>query len=321
MHKWAWLMGTLIACGAPEQAASLPVQAAGPVPTPTLIMSAMAAGVDFTMSVEGMPPGADVWFVLSVNGAGPGPCHPVYGVCASIQGPLVVAGRRTVGADGIALLTRAVPGNQDRRLVGAQALVANPATGEAAFSPVVVRLIGDWDLDRVHDDDDNCIYAANADQLDFDGDAWGEACDCDDDDALVALDDDPTTADGGPQQCDVAPAAASFAGVANFQFSTFGLPLRCAAPVSLDYDDALSPEIVGTALCDILGLFLVSFEVTGEVDAGNQIIGVLDDGAGSVIPWTGAISGASPSRQIDGAASGTIAAIGPFSMTMLATEI
>jgi len=52
MRRWAWLLGASIACGAPEQAASLPVEAAGPVPTPTLIMSAMAAGVDFTMSVE-----------------------------------------------------------------------------------------------------------------------------------------------------------------------------------------------------------------------------------------------------------------------------
>jgi hypothetical protein len=320
------VLGSLAACDASEgglaERAAMPVAAAGPAPTPTLLMSPMAAGVDFTMSVEGMPPGAEVWFVLSVNGEGPGPCHPVYGVCASIQGPMVITGRSTVGADGIALVTRPVPANQDRRLIGAQALVADPLTGEAAFSPVVVRLVGDLDLDRVHDDDDNCIYASNADQLDADGDDWGAACDCDDDDAAVALDAMPETADGGPQQCGVASTAASFVGVANFRFTLFGFAVHsCATPVSMDYDDAMTPGIVSTASCSVSSLGLpVVFDVLGEVDSSGQITGTLDDGAGNVTPWTGAISGAAPSRQVNGSASGRVA-IGPFTMSMLATEI
>jgi len=51
-----------------------------------------------------------------------------------------------------------------------------------------LHLLLDSDVDGVVDDSDNCPYAANADQLDTDGDSLGDACDVGGD----ALPDDPT---------------------------------------------------------------------------------------------------------------------------------
>lgn len=48
----------------------------------------------------------------------------------------------------------------------------------------------DWDFDGVTDIDDNCSGTSNADQLNFDGDSWGDACDSDDDnDGTADLED------------------------------------------------------------------------------------------------------------------------------------
>ena len=51
-----------------------------------------------------------------------------------------------------------------------------------------LHLLLDSDVDGVVDDSDNCPYAANADQLDTDGDSLGDACDVGGD----ALPDNPT---------------------------------------------------------------------------------------------------------------------------------
>jgi large subunit ribosomal protein L40e len=51
-----------------------------------------------------------------------------------------------------------------------------------------LHLLLDSDVDGVVDDSDNCPYAANADQLDTDGDSLGDACDVGGD----AFPDDPT---------------------------------------------------------------------------------------------------------------------------------
>ena len=56
----------------------------------------------------------------------------------------------------------------------------------------------DMDADGVMDDDDNCPFIANADQANYDGDNFGDACDDDDDNDTVLDEDDncPTGAKG-----------------------------------------------------------------------------------------------------------------------------
>jgi hypothetical protein len=319
-----------VACGVEQPGATevVAVEQAAPPLQPVLIMSPMAASVDFTMSVEDMPPGADVWFVLSVNGVGSGPCHPVYGACASIQGPLVVIGHRTVDAAGVALVTRRVPANQDFRVVAAQALVGDPLTGDAAFSDIEARLIGDWDLDVVHDSNDNCLYSPNPLQVNLDGDAFGEVCDCDDGDDTIFPGAADAVGDGIDQDCDgtdgpqVPAEIGSFAGDAAFEFSVLGTVVGCQAPIDLELDPTATPVITGNTLCDVGGLGLqVAFNLEGDVDPNGAITGVMDDGAGTVLPWTGTMSGTAPDRVIAGEASGTLSVLGPFSMDFETFEL
>ncbi len=53
-------------------------------------------------------------------------------------------------------------------------------TGSAVFyDNILFGGAGDWDRDDVADNSDNCIFAANADQRDTNGDNFGNACDAD----------------------------------------------------------------------------------------------------------------------------------------------
>ena len=51
--------------------------------------------------------------------------------------------------------------------------------------------INDFDLDGVCDELDNCIDESNEDQLDYDGDGEGDACDFDDGIGIVELNEKP----------------------------------------------------------------------------------------------------------------------------------
>lgn len=62
--------------------------------------------------------------------------------------------------------------------------------GTIDVDPMPAATVPDSDGDTVRDDSDNCIADANTDQLDFDNDLSGDACDADDDNDQVADVDD-----------------------------------------------------------------------------------------------------------------------------------
>jgi len=62
----------------------------------------------------------------------------------------------------------------------------------------------DGDLDGIHDDQDNCVGLANADQADADGDGAGDSCDsCP---SVPSADQTDTDADGLGDVCDACPS-------------------------------------------------------------------------------------------------------------------
>ncbi len=323
------LLLSLVGCLAEVEPASLPGDHLPPPLSPVLNVSPLISGADVTMIVTNAPPGSTVWFLLSTRGEGPGPCHPVYGDCIDLLDPVIRLIHRTADAGGNASVTRRVPPTFDNRLVWFQALVTQ-APSSSGTSAVVERLIGDDDLDYVYDANDNCQGLYNpAPQTDADGDSYGAACDCDDNNpGMNPATPDPTI-DGIDQNCDGYDGppfewTGTYEGTVDFNFNVFGTPTLCSGPVEIDVDALADPQIDGTVQCTVqtaVGPLFVPFTLTGEIDLGSLADGYLDDGGGSVLIWDGAFGGAPPSRTLSGTSTGALLLFGNYTMSFTATEL
>ena len=300
------LLFSLFAC-APEQEgpASLPVaQGAGPFAIP-VTATAVYPGQLATLSVSGLPSGARVTFLRSERGAGAGPCHPSLPACAGVLAPLTVLGTATVATGGDASVAWQVP-------PGAvvpqwlQAFVNIPGTSLAATSPVLVRVPTDGDFDFVPDAQDNCAAVANPDQLDADGDTWGEACDCDDADAALNPDAAEVPFNLIDEDCDgvaVDPWAGDYSGTTHFDFNIAGFITACTGQLAVTVS-ADPTTLVGYGDCvgGIYGAFGVN--LTGTI-TGSTYTGLLQSGVGTA-PLTGTFS------VVGGARTFTASGVGDF---------
>lgn len=314
-----------LALAACAPASTLPQTSQQAPPGATLDVAPLLSGVDTTMVVEGAPANAEVTYLLSTRGRGNEPCHP-NGVCGSLAPRVIFVGRKTADAAGNASITRRVPPTWDDHVITFQAYVAG--SGVTEMTNVVERLIGDDDLDMVHDTRDNCLALANPAQIDQDGDTFGAACDCDDTNTNINPSiDDPTT-DGLDQNCDgvdgpLVDYQGTYEGDFVYVTEAFGLVAPCYGDFSFTYDVSASTQLLGDAMCvsnGLLGQTTVLFELTGTVDAAGNIDALFDDYAGSVQEWTGTFSGSAPNRTIIGQGAGMLT-FGTFTVDLDGTEL
>jgi hypothetical protein len=266
------------------------------------------AGEVTSLGVSGLPVGARVTFLRSERGAGAGPCHPSLPACAGVLAPLTVVGTATVTTGGGASLAWAVPGGATVPQ-WLQAFVNLPGTTQAATSGVLVRVPDDTDLDFVPDTLDNCALASNPDQLDADGDTWGEACDCDDGDAAINPSAVEVGGDPVDEDCDgvrLDPWLGDWTGTGTGTVNAFGFSAPCSGGLTFTVPAAPGP-VTGAGVCTSPLTGPVPVQLAGTV-TGDTFTGTATTSLGAA-PVTGTFTVAGGVRTFVGSAGSPIEAL------------
>lgn len=265
----------LAACATEPE--SLPSTQAAPPPVITLAATVFQPGQPFSLSVSGAPAGAQVTFVRSGTGTGPGPCHPASGVCAGITAPLTVIGTATAGAGNVTITLTPPAGVTGSQWF--QALASQPGTRNAVISNIVQRIPNDADLDLADDNIDNCPVTPNPSQTDADQDGYGAACDCDDTDAdtsPASIDQPGNFVDEDCDGAPFAPWAGGYDGTITGSVTYFGVTQTCTGPITIDIDDADPSQAIGSGSCAAPFYGILPFDLEGEV-VGYTLVGTISN--------------------------------------------
>ncbi len=244
--------------GAESEASFASVGQAPPPFLPELNIDPIVTGRDISLSVDGVPPGSNIFVLQSNAGPGAGPCHPTVPVCASILVPSVLV-RGSADPSGSFQATIAPP-----PAMGAASWwqVAVFAPNGNRISDVVLKVRDDSDGDFHVDSRDTCPNIPNPVQIDDDLDGFGLECDCNDLDPLTFPGAPDSIGDGIDQDCDGVDGQAGdpalfdglYTGLFDLTVSFVLLPFDCVSDLEIVIDSAASPPLMGIAECPQFGI-------------------------------------------------------------------